>query len=152
METNPGCSRSRRSRISQQSFEQLQGESTVCDGIAPLRADELVVLDQMMVRPFGSREWRKIERVHDRQVEERGPGQVGFDETSIVGDDVVPDHAIRPIREHAQTSESLLGRFCIEDPKLGVSVQGAHVPDSSFCSYLQIERQAPLHELGERRC
>ena len=77
---------------------------------------------------------------------------MGFDETSIVGDDVVPDHAIRPIRERAQTSESLLRGLCIEDPELGVSVQSAHVPDSPFCSYLQIERQAPLHELGERRC
>ena len=106
----------------------------------------------MMVRPFGSREWRKIERVHDRQVEERGPGQVGFDETSIVGDDVVPDHTVRPFRERAEPSESLLRGFCIEHPELGVSVQGAHVPDSSFCGHLQVERQAPLHKPGERHC
>ena len=133
-------------------LEQPQGEPTIFDGIAPLSADELVVFDQMMVRPFGSREWRKIERVHDRQVEERSPGQVGLDETTIVGDDVVPDHAIRPFRERVEPSERFLRGFCIEHPELGVSVQGAHVPDSSFCGHLQIERQAPLHELGERHC
>lgn len=104
----------------------------------------------MVVRPFRSRERSQIERIHDRQVEECGPGQVGFDEAAIVGNHVVPHHAIRPFRERVEPPDSLFGGSCITHAELDASAQGPDVPDPPICAHLKIERQAPLDELGER--
>ena len=71
--------------------EQVECQPRVLDGIVPRIRQQLVALDEPVIRVGWERDRRKFERVEDRQIEACQPGVLAPQLRHVVAPKVVPD-------------------------------------------------------------
>ena len=81
-------------------LQELEGEFAVRDGVIALASNQLVVLDQSVVRALREGERGEVKGVHNGQSKERGSGKMCLDMTAVVPGEHVADDESRTLAEY----------------------------------------------------
>ena len=104
-----------------------------------------------MIGALGGGERGEVKGVDDWLVQQRGSGEVSFDEAAVVGNEIVADYEFGAAAEFVELAESVGGACGVSDSQPLVSEDGADVTNAPLGADLEIKRQAALKETGQRQ-